>query len=100
MNVKLCKRVSKCKMSDSKAGCRRAQNHPNSFRNTIRVSISLDPDQDRLNVGPDLGPNCLPGISADDKSHELKTFSHRSIGLYLFMTKWFHPFRKSFYFMV
>ena len=30
-----------------------------SFRNTIRVSNSLDPDQDRLNVGPGLGPNCL-----------------------------------------
>ena len=31
----------------------------NSFRNTIRVSISLDSDQDRHFVGPDLGPNCL-----------------------------------------
>ena len=30
-----------------------------SFRNTIRVSNSLDPDQARQNVGPDLGPNCL-----------------------------------------
>ena len=29
------------------------------FRNTIRVSNSLDPDQDRHSVGPDLGPNCL-----------------------------------------
>ena len=25
----------------------------------IRVSKSLDPDQDRHSVGPDLGPNCL-----------------------------------------
>ena len=40
----------------------------NSFRNTIRVSNSLDPDQDRHNVGPDLGPNCLQRLSADDKS--------------------------------
>ena len=31
----------------------------NSFRNTIRVSNSLDPDQARLFVGPDLGLNCL-----------------------------------------
>ena len=38
----------------------------NSFRNTIRVSISLDPDQDRHFVGPDLGPNCLQRLSADD----------------------------------
>ena len=30
----------------------------NSFRNTIRVSNSLDPDQARHYVGPDLGPNC------------------------------------------
>ena len=27
-----------------------------SSRNTIRVSNSLDPDQARQNVGPDLGP--------------------------------------------
>ena len=26
-----------------------------SFRNTIRVSLDLDPDQDRGSVGPDLG---------------------------------------------
>ena len=38
-----------------------------SSRNTIRVSNSLDPDQDRHFVGPDLGPNCLQKLSADDK---------------------------------
>ena len=31
----------------------------NSFKNTIRVSNSLDPDQARHYVRPDLGPNCL-----------------------------------------
>ena len=31
----------------------------NSFRNTIKVSNSLDPDQARHFVGPDLDPNCL-----------------------------------------
>ena len=44
------------------------QNHPfrnNTFRNTIRVSNSLDPDQVRHLVGPDLGPNCLQRIKAD-----------------------------------
>ena len=41
----------------------------NSFRNTIRVPNSLDPDQDRCYVGPDLGPNCLQPLSADDNSH-------------------------------
>ena len=40
----------------------------NHFRNTIRVSNGLDPDQDRQNVGPDLGPNCLQRTSADDRS--------------------------------
>ena len=40
-----------------------------SFRNTIRVLNSLDPDQARHFVGSDLVPNCLQRISADDKSH-------------------------------
>ena len=30
------------------------------------MSNSLDPDQDRQYVGPDLGPNCLQRLSADD----------------------------------
>ena len=37
-----------------------------SFGNTIRVSNSLDPDQNRHSVGPDLGSNCLQKLSADD----------------------------------
>ena len=40
----------------------------NSFRNTIRVSNSLDPDQALQNVRPDLDPNFLQGLSADDTS--------------------------------
>ena len=32
------------------------------------MSNSLDPDQDRHFVGPDLGPNCLQSLSAVDKS--------------------------------
>ena len=39
------------------------------FINTIRVSNSLDPDQARHFVGPDLGPNCLQRLLADNKSH-------------------------------
>ena len=31
------------------------------YRNIIRVSNSLYPDQARRFVGPDLGPNCLQG---------------------------------------
>ena len=34
-----------------------------SFRNTIRVSNSLDPDQARRYVGPDLDQNCLQRLS-------------------------------------
>ena len=39
-----------------------------AFRNTIRVSNSLDPDQVQHFVGPDLGPNCLQRLSAEDTS--------------------------------
>ena len=39
-----------------------------SFRNTIRVSNSFDPDQAQCFVGPDLDPNCLQRLSADDIS--------------------------------
>ena len=39
-----------------------------SFKNTIRVSNGLDLDQDRHFVGPDLGPNFLQRLSADDNS--------------------------------
>ena len=37
----------------------------NSFRNTIKVSNALDPDQDRHFVSPDLGTNYLQRLSAD-----------------------------------
>ena len=37
-----------------------------SFRNTIRVSNSWDPDQARHFVGPRLGQDCLQRLSADD----------------------------------
>ena len=40
------------------------------IRNAIRVSNSLDKDQARHFVGPDLGSNCLQLLSADDKSRE------------------------------
>ena len=39
---------------------------PKNFRNTIRVSNGLDQDQDR----PDLCPNCLQRLSADDKRRQ------------------------------
>ena len=41
-----------------------------SCRNTIRVSNSMAPDQAQHIVGPDLGPNCLHKLSADDTSRQ------------------------------
>ena len=38
------------------------------FFNTIQVSNSLDSDQARHFVGPDLGPNCLQRLSADNET--------------------------------
>ena len=37
-----------------------------TLRNTIRVLNSLDPDQARHFVGPDLGPYSLQRLSTDD----------------------------------
>ena len=34
------------------------------------MSNSLDPDQARRFVGPDLGPNCLPRLSADNTGRQ------------------------------
>ena len=42
----------------------------NSFRNTIRVSNSLNPDQAQHFVGPVLGSNFLQLLSADDTSRQ------------------------------
>ena len=40
------------------------------------MSNSLDPDQARHYVGPDLGPNCLQKLSADDTTRQrVKFFS-------------------------
>ena len=41
--------------------------------NTIQVSNSLDPDQARHFVWPDLGPNCLQRLSAEIAGKELNT---------------------------
>ena len=38
--------------------------------NTIGVSNSLDLDQAQHFVGPDLGPNCLQRLSAEDTSRQ------------------------------
>ena len=36
------------------------------YRTTMRMSNILDPDQARHFVGPNLGPNCLQKLSAND----------------------------------
>ena len=48
-------------------------------RNTTRVSNILGQDQARHFVRPDLGPNCLQRLSADD-AEEKRTFI--LLGLY------------------
>ena len=55
----------------------------NYFRNTIRVSNSLNPDQARHFVGPDLGPNCLQRLPADDKVGKELMHSHSSVSIEL-----------------
>ena len=42
----------------------------NSFRNTMRVSNSVDPDQAQHFVAPDLVPNCLKRLSAKVSSRQ------------------------------
>ena len=44
------------------------------FRNSIRVSNSLDPDQARYYVEPDLGTNGLQGLSTDYTSEQTVKF--------------------------
>ena len=41
----------------------------NYFRNTIRVSNILDPNQVRHFIGPDLSQNCLRRMSSGTKSY-------------------------------
>ena len=49
----------------------------NSFRNTFRVSSKLDTDQSRHFVGPDLGPNYLQRLTADDTSRQIWNLSDK-----------------------
>ena len=42
------------------------------------MSNSLDPDQAIQNVGPDLGPNCLQRVAADDTSRQ-RVYSQKLI---------------------
>ena len=42
----------------------------NSFRNTTRMSNSLDPDQAQHFVEPDLGLNCLQKLLANNTSRQ------------------------------
>ena len=51
------------------------------------MSNSLDPDQARRFVGPDLGPNCLPRLSADDTGRPRVKFNLDTNHIYLCMAK-------------
>ena len=45
---------------------------------TIRVSNSLDPDQDGHSVRLDLGPNCFESLSADNNALQGTTSKEKS----------------------
>ena len=47
----------------------------NKLRNSIRVSSSLAPDLARRFVGPDVDPNFLQRLSADDTSRQSVNYS-------------------------
>ena len=51
----------------------------NSFRNTIIVSNSLDPGQDRHSVGPDLRPNCLHMLSVSTSKERVNSTYQRQL---------------------
>ena len=61
------------------------------------MSNHLDPDQDRTSVGPDMGPNCLERLSADDKScsKQIKSLSGSSPYLFFFYFEGTQIFFKS-----
>ena len=58
------------------------------YRNILRVSNRLNPDQDRRYVSPDLDSNVLQRLSADDKSHmawrEFKVYSQSKQNSYIY----------------
>ena len=51
----------------------------NMILGRLSVAKCLDPDQDRQFVGPDLGPNCLKRLSADDKCHGWEGVKHTQL---------------------
>ena len=53
-----------------------------SFRQTIRVSNSLDPDKAGHYVGPDLVPNCLKKLSTDNTRRQRVQKSQIGISIY------------------
>ena len=44
------------------------------FQEHYQIAKGLDPYQDRITFGPDLGPNCLQRLSADNNSHHKQEF--------------------------
>ena len=52
----------------------------NCFKNTIRVSNSLDPGQARQNVEPDLGSNCLQKLSVHNTRRQRVKPAHNIHG--------------------
>ena len=55
-----------------------------SFRSTIRVSNSLNQDQDQRSVSPDLVPNCLQRtkVMASKERDKTSFFKHASVTIW------------------
>ena len=58
----------------------------NTFRNNIKVSDSLDPDEVRLYVGPDLGLNRLQSLSTEETNRHRVNLKEGHL-LLMFMVK-------------
>ena len=61
----------------------------------MRVSNGLDPDQDRHFVGPDLGPNCLQRLSANDKIAKKDLIQYCNIDQVTQIPHLCHPYRQN-----
>ena len=60
------------------------------IRNTIRVSNTLDPGQAQHFVGPDLGPNCLQRLSADNTNRQRVNMQRNKMRCVMgFPTMWY-----------
>ena len=59
-----------------------------SFRNIIKVTNILDPDQAQNFIEPDLSPNCLQRLSADDTNRQRVNMNCKAIHVHVNELPW------------